>query len=159
MAPSLSYAFTLWVNLAEPYDCGTTFAGDRRFIPISGGTFEGPKIRGEIMSGGGDWNAVRADGVVHVYARYTLKTEDGTLITITNEGHGRANPREMKAVFANDFETAKKENGGQKWYTKTWPRFEVENGPHDWLNKTCFVGDLRQPDKPGHVVIDVYEIL
>lgn len=112
-----------------------------------------------MIPGGGDWNAVRPDGVVHIYARYTLETKDGTLIGITNEGYGRSSLREMKAIFANNFETAMKERGGQAWYTKTSPRFEVESGPHDWLNKLCFVGDLRRPNEPEHVAIDTYEIL
>lgn len=48
------YAFTLYVKLAEPVDFGNTFNGDRRLIPITGGRFEGPKIKGEIMPGGTD---------------------------------------------------------------------------------------------------------
>jgi hypothetical protein len=51
----------------------------------------GPKFKGKILPNtGGDWKAVRVDGVVHLYAGYTLQAEDGTLVGICNEGYGRA---------------------------------------------------------------------
>jgi hypothetical protein len=46
------YAFTLYVKLAELIDFGNTFNGDRRLIPIVGGHFEGPKLKGDILPGG-----------------------------------------------------------------------------------------------------------
>ncbi|KAK5447985.1 hypothetical protein LTS15_009484 [Exophiala xenobiotica] len=155
------YAFTLYVKLAEPIDFGNTFNGDRRLIPIVGGHFEGPKLKGEILPGGGDWNAVRTDGVVHVYAKYSLRTHDGVPIVITNEGYGRSTQEQMKAVFAGDAPSTPQdiEMARKHWYTKTWPRFEVQHGQHDWLNKSCFVGDLILPMEPNAVQIDVYELL
>ncbi|OAL07660.1 hypothetical protein IQ06DRAFT_342375 [Phaeosphaeriaceae sp. SRC1lsM3a] len=159
MPASIKYAFTLHVDLAPPLDYGTTFAGDRRFIPILGGQVEGPCLNGEILSGGGDWNAVRADGVVHILAKYSIKTNDGVLIYIHNEGYGRANQADMKTVFGNDPSSASMKNGGSDWYTKTFPRFEVGRGPHEWLTKSCFLGDLLPPERPNHVKIDVYEVL
>lgn len=113
------------------------------------------------MPTGGDWNAVRSDGVVHIYARYSLRTDDKVAIVITNDGYGRASQEEMTMVFDETFkidptaaETAKK-----TWYTKTWPRFEVAPGPYDWMNKSCFVGDLVHPTGPGSVEVDVYQLL
>ena len=159
MPASIKYAFTLHVDLAPPIDYGATLAGDRRFIPIGGGQVKGPRLTGEILPGGGDWNAVRADGVVHVLAKYSIKTDDGQLIYIHNEGYGRANQAEMKTVFGDDPSSASMKNGGADWYTKTWPRFEVGKGPHEWLTKSCFLGDLLPPERPNHVKIDVYEVL
>lgn len=158
MAPQLKHIMTLRVNLAPPVEFGRTAYGERRFIAITGGTFDGPSIAGEILNGGGDWNAVRPDGVVHVFAKYSLRTDDGVLINITNEGWGRSNAAEMKAVFENDFVAAEKAAQDQPWYTKTCPRFEVTEGKYGWLNSTCFVGDLVRPNKPGHVDIEVYQI-
>ena len=159
MAPSLVYAFTLHVDLAPPQCFGRIASGERRFIPITGGRFEGPKIKGTILPGGGDWNAARPDGVVHVLAKYTIQAEDGTLINITNEGYGRASQEMMDAVFGQDPCKVSMKEGGADWYTKTFPRFEVADGPHAWLNSTCFVGDLLPPQVPNHVKIDVYEIM
>ncbi|KAL4737921.1 hypothetical protein BDV11DRAFT_206388 [Aspergillus similis] len=148
--PQLEYAFTLQVDLAPALDFGTTFSGDRRFIPISGGVVTGPRLRGRIVPNtGGDWNAVRPDGVVHVYARYTIEADDGTMIGITNEGYGRASRDTMKSVFeADDPSVASLANGGRDWYTRTSPRFEVAADR-----------DLKPPTRPEYVEIDVYEVL
>lgn len=159
MAPELQHAFTLHVDLAPPQYFGKTSAGERRFIPITGGKIDGPKLKGTILSGGGDWNAVRDDGVVHVLAKYTIQAEDGTLINVHNGGYGRASQAVMTKVFGNDPSTGSLADGGASWYTKTCPRFEVQDGKHSWLNNTCFIGDLRPPTVPNHVVIEIYEIL
>lgn len=99
--------------------------------------------------------------MVHVYAKYTLKTDDGVAIVITNEGYGRSTQEQMKAVFAGQTPSSAEEveMARKHWYTKTWPRFEVQHGKHDWLNKSCFVGDLVLPTEPNAVQIDVYELL
>ncbi|KAF9701704.1 hypothetical protein EKO04_000889 [Ascochyta lentis] len=159
MAPKLEYAFTLHVDLDHPQNFGKTAAGDRRFIPITGGRFEGPKIKGKILPGGGDWNAVRPDSVVHVLAKYTIQTDDGVLINVHNEGYGRASQQTMEGVFGDDPAKASQAEGGEKWYTKVFSRFEVADGKYTWLNNTCFVGDLLPPTVPNHVKVEVYEIL
>lgn len=158
----LKYVFTLHVDLARPHEFGHTFSGMRRFIPITGGKVEGPGLKGAILAGGGDWNAARPDGVVHVFAKYTVQADDDVLINITNEGYGRAGQKVMEGVFGDDPAKASTGSGadpGEKWYTKTFPRFEVTSGKHDWLNKSCFVGDLLPPQVPNHVKIDIYQIL
>ncbi|PSK58627.1 hypothetical protein B9Z65_6642 [Elsinoe australis] len=156
---AIEYAFTLHVDLAEAIDFGTSAEGDKRFIGITGGHFKGPKANGTILAGGGDWNTVREDGVVHLLAKYSIRTDDGTIISVTNEGYGRASRATMKAVFANDFDHAARLSEGQEWYTKTWPRFVVEDGKYSWLRQACFVGNLRRPDRPSHVKIDVFELV
>lgn len=118
---------------------------------------DGPRLTGKVLSGGGDWNAVRPDGVVHVFAKYSIQASDGTPISITNEGFGRASQSGIKAIF--DGTDASMIDGDERWYTKTWPRFEVAPGKWDWLNTTCFIGDLLPPTSPDRVVINIYEIL
>ncbi|TKX20869.1 fumarylacetoacetate hydrolase-like protein 2 [Elsinoe australis] len=136
---AIEYAFTLHVHLAEAIDFGTSAEGDKRFIGITGGHFEGPKANGTILAGGGDWNTVREDGVVHLLAKYSIRTDDGTVIsTAARLSEGQE---------------------GQEWYTKTWPRFVVEDGKYSWLRQACFVGNLRRPDRPSHVKIDVFELV
>ncbi|KAJ1334977.1 DUF3237 family protein [Microdochium nivale] len=170
MPQELQQVFTLNIDISPPQDFGITSSGHRRFIPITGGVVEDASghVVGKILSGGGDWNAVRPDSVVHFLAKYTIQLDDGdgknTLVNVTNEGYGRASQATMNAVFNSDpaaaagAAAASEPNEGDRegWYTKTWPRFEVASGKHDWLNKTCFVGDLRQPDKPNHIKINVY---
>ncbi|CAK49063.1 uncharacterized protein An09g01420 [Aspergillus niger] len=63
----------------------------QKIIAITGGSIDGPRLTGKVLSGGGDWNAVRPDGVVHVFAKYSIQASDGTPISITNEGLNWAN--------------------------------------------------------------------
>lgn len=154
MAPTLEFAFTLEVDLSPAQDFGITHCGHRRFIPITGGTVEGPKLRATILPGGGDWNVLRDDGMGHVFAKYTIQADDGALISVTNEGWIRK--------FENNPNSAGDDSSGSKqeseWYARTNPRFEVADGSHGWLNRTLFVGDLHRPSRPNHVTIDVYSV-
>ena len=58
---------------AEIEDLGRTPLGHRRIVRVTGGTFEGPRLRG-------DWLVERADGVRQLDVRITLRTDDGALI-------------------------------------------------------------------------------
>lgn len=175
-APELALAFTLNVELAPPQTIGTTIYGDQRFIPITGGTITGPKLTGNILAGGGDWNLVRPDDLVHLLAKYTISlTEDNgseTLVTITNEGIGRANRAVMEGVFNAD-DPSEFSNGsmgtgksvvegdgeGDGWYTRTSPKFEVRVGSkYQWLCCSLWLGVLRPPQRQGEVVIDVFQV-
>lgn len=77
MIPGLELVMTLRVEIAAALDVGEVGTGMRRVIPITGGMFEGPAIRGTVISGGADWNLTRPDGVAEIWARYTLRTDDG----------------------------------------------------------------------------------
>lgn len=161
--PQLEYSFTLHVDLDHPLDIGSTVSGDKRFIPITGGSVSGPKLNGKIIpNSGGDWNTVRSDDVVHLYARYSIQADDGTMLGIINEGYGRASRTAMKSVFEDaDPSSTSMANGGKDWYTRTNPRFELstENKEFQWLVNSVFLGDLKPPTRPGHVEIDVYQVL
>src|SRR5512147_2666482 len=70
------HMFDAKVTISGMTMVGDSKRGTRRVIPITGGTFEGPKIKGEVLSGGEDWQLVRPDGDTELYARYLLKTSD-----------------------------------------------------------------------------------
>lgn len=157
-APKLQYAFTLHVDLAPPINYGIAHEGAKRFIPITGGWVDGPKLQGEILPGGGDWNTVQTNDVVQVWARYSIKASDGTILSITNSGCGRGSEEVMDEVFREGI--SEEHDMSRKWYTKTFPRFEIAAGSSfEWLGRTCFLGDLLLPTRRGHVKINVYEVL
>ena len=85
-APALDFFCELKVKLDPALIVGETPHGTRRIIPIIGGTVEGPKIKGEILNGGADWQILRADGVTELEAHYQFRTDDGTLIYIAYTG-------------------------------------------------------------------------
>jgi hypothetical protein len=149
----LKKAFCLDVNLAPALDVQETPQGYRRVIPITGGHFSGERINGTILPGGADWNLVRHDGIVHLWARYTLQTDDGVLVSILNEGFQRGPKDTMARILAGE----KVDASG--WYSRTTPRFEVAGEKYRWLNESVFVGNLLPPERADSVSIEIYEVL
>ena len=86
VTPTLQRLFRAVVEIATPLSVGMTPRGERRIIPITGGRFEGDKLAGDVLPGGADWQLVRSDGTAVLEARYTLRTQDGALISVRNRG-------------------------------------------------------------------------
>ena len=84
------FAFEALVSIDAATKMGDTALGKRRFIGITGGTFQGPRIEGEVIAGGADWQTVRADGVTVIEAIYALKTTDGARIRREAQAAARA---------------------------------------------------------------------
>ena len=134
------------VKIANLINVGESKRGVRRVIPITGGTFTGPKIKGEVLSGGEDCQLVRPDGDTELSARYLLKTVDGIVIQVINN-----------ALMHTDAKT-------NTFYCKSVLDLEApENSPYDYLNHAIFIGTLKIPElNPGeepYVIIGVYKLL
>ncbi len=127
----------LKVQCTPLLEVGDDGRGDLRVIPIIGGTFDG-KLRGEVVSGGADWNTDLGEGLAHVFAKYLLKTEDGEYIAIENEG---------------------KINFNSSGFIKTTPRFQVSStGKYAWLNTGVYVASLDGGKEEGQVEITIYRL-
>lgn len=150
-APGLEYVCELKVKLNAPYVVGETPHGLRRIIPIVGGTVDGPKIKGEILNGGADWQIVRKDGVAELEAHYQIKTDDGVTIYIKNLGLRVATP-EVAARIGKGEQVSPSE-----YYFRAIPKFEAPIGKYDWMNNTIFVCTGER--NPDHVVIKVWKLL
>src|SRR4051812_9325185 len=66
--------FTLRLTTAPTQVIGRGPHGLRATFPITGGTFEGDRLRGKVLPGGDDWTLERADGVMELDLRVTLET-------------------------------------------------------------------------------------
>jgi hypothetical protein len=131
-------------------DLGHTPHGRRRIVPILGGTVKGPRLAGEIVPGGADWQYVRGDGVVELVARYSMLTRDGVEIAVTNRGLRRAAPEVMERLSRGETVDP------ALVYCRTALVFEAPAGPYDWLNASLFVcSAVRLPDE---VQIEVFEV-
>ena len=109
--------------------------GTRLMLPIIGGDFEGPRLRGRIVPGGGDWPLVRNDGVGMTDARYTYETHDGVFINIRNTGYRHGPPAAIAML------QAKQEvPDPESYYLRTSTTFEAPPGPYEWLSRHVFVG-------------------
>lgn len=134
--PKTEFIYESLVTLGPVQEVCDSPYGRRVRIPITGGTFAGPRIRGTILPSGEDWQLQRSDGFTVVEASYWLQTEDGAVIHIVNKG------------------VAGKE------YARTTPWFEAPNGPHQWLNEAIFTGTLAPaPGRTDAVIIRVFKIV
>lgn len=131
---------------------GNTQYGDRRIARVTGGTFEGPKLSGTVLDGGGDWILNRTDGVTQLDVRLTMQASDGALIYMTYKGlrHG---PADVMAKLA-----AGETVDPSLLYFRTAPFFETaSDGPHAWMNKSCFIATGRR--EPTGPIYRVFEVL
>jgi hypothetical protein len=149
-APRLSLAMELHVQVGAPIELGDVPRGRRRIIPILGGTFQGPGIRGTVVPGGADWQIVRSDGLSELDTRYMLRTDAGDLVYIQNAGMRHA-PADVAArlLAGEDVDPA-------QVYFRTVPVFETSAPALQWLTRAIFVGTgERHPDE---VVIRVWRV-
>ena len=149
--PKLEFAFEAVITLDSAQDLGITTYGKRRIIPITGGTFEGPNMKGTIVAGGADWQTVRADGTADLEARYTLKTDDNALIYIQNKGIRTGKPEVLARLAKGE-----KVNSSE-YYMRTTATFEVAEGKYSWLTKSVVVATGMR--KAKSVVIRFYKVL
>jgi hypothetical protein len=132
---STEFVLEAQVNCAEALRVGPSAHGHRQLIPISGGSFNGPRLSGKVLPGGADWQLGRPDGVREIEARYTIQTEDGALIGVRNVGLA-VTPAETPP------------------YVRTAPSFDAPTGgPYEWLNKSLFVGTLGVASREPLVVL------
>ena len=107
--------------------------GARRIVRVMGGRFWSKDLNGTILEGGGDWQHIRRDGVVEIDTRYTLQTEVGALIYLTNDGLRDGN------------------------YMRTFARFESTDPRYAWMNNRLFLADGQKVD--GVVRHSFYEVM
>lgn len=150
--PQLEFAFRISVDLTGGVqEVGETGKGIRKVVPITGGIFEGPNIKGTVVPGGYDWQLVRTDGVVEIDARYLLQTDDGDLITITNTGMRHGPPEVMQRLAKGE------EVDAAEYYFRSIPLFETGNPKYAWLNQSVFIATGTR--KPKQVLIDVWRVI
>lgn len=135
--PRAEFVYEAIVTLGPVEEVGQTPHGKRVRIPITGGTFKGPRLSGTILPEGVDWQLIRPDGFTELEASYLMREADGTLIHIENKGVAG------------------------KGYARTMTVFEAPNGPHGWLNEAVFtgtVGPVPELDTPA-VRIRIFKLI
>ena len=149
--PRLELAFEATVDVGTPEEVGAVPGGTRRLVPINGGTFSGPQLKGTILPGGADHQLLQPDGFTHLEARYVLQTDDGKKIYVTNRGIRYGAP----AVLA-------RLNAGERVdpsliYFRTAAELETAAPELQWINHTLFIGVGER--YPNRVVVRFYRVL
>lgn len=139
--PKTEFVYEAIVDLAPTLQLGISPLGDRRMVPITGGTFEGPGLRGIVLAGGADRQLVRRDGSVNLDAVYELQTDDGVMISVRNRVLSRR-PKDAPAYVFSTIELTAPE------------------GRYGWLNDFVYVGTLNslRPQRAA-VVIRAYRVV
>jgi len=128
---------TLRLSTAPTQNIGAGPQGTRLIFPITGGRFDGDRLRGKVLPGGADWVIQRADGVLELDLRITLETDDGALIHMTFEGI-----RDDGAPGAP--------------YLRTVPRFETAHAKYSFLNRLLALGSGEiRADGPVHTIEEI----
>jgi hypothetical protein len=138
--PTIEFAFEERVTIDQAVEVGETAFGHRQYIPITGGTVVGPKLKGVVVPGGWDFQLSYAGShCTQLSADYFLKAEDGTLIHVLNEG--LFCPDAPRAIFR--------------------PKLEAPKGAFAWMTQATFVATLEvegTPPKVEAVRIRFYQI-
>src|SRR2546423_1435935 len=112
------FLFDLTAEVGELVSLGPAPLGERRVVDITGGTFEGPGLRGSVL-GGNDWQIARRDGVLELDARYVIKDERGGLVRVVSQGYRHGPPDVMTRLGRGE------EVDPEDYFFRTTMRFET----------------------------------
>jgi Protein of unknown function (DUF3237) len=143
--------FIFQIQVKPPSVIGATPGHDRRIGEISGGSFEGEKLRGRILSGGSDWQSLRADGTTTLNVRLVMETDDGALIGMTYLGM-RHGPKEVLDRIARGDKVSPTE-----YYMRATPYYETASEKYGWLNRIVSVAYGHR--MAGGAIYQVFEVL
>lgn len=141
---------TVKIAAAPPQQIATVPHGFRTIVPVTGGDFYGPRLRGRILPGGGDWLLLRSDGVLELDLRITLQTDDQALIYMTFQGLRHGPPDTIAALGRGEAVDP------ASYYFRTVPRFETTAEKYAFLNRmiTVGIGETR-PDGAVHRIDEI----
>jgi hypothetical protein len=144
------FLFKISLEVPPVLNLGDTPYGGRRIAQVVAGTFEGPKLSGRTLPGGGDWLLLRHDGVLQLDVRLTLETEDKQLIYMTYKGF-RHGPKDVIDRL----------NKGESvdpglYYFRATPYFETSSEKYGWMNRICCIATgARSATGPSYHVFQV----
>jgi hypothetical protein len=141
---------TVRIAAAPPQKLGSVPHGIRSIVPVAGGDFAGPRLRGAVLPGGGDWLLGRSDGVLELDLRITLETDDHALIYMTFQGLRHGPPDAIDALGRGEVVDP------ARYYFRTLPRFETSAEKYAFLNRMIAVGvGEARPDGALHTIHEV----
>ncbi|MEJ2803100.1 DUF3237 domain-containing protein [Comamonadaceae bacterium PP-2] len=122
--PTTEFLYEAQVDIADNLALGQGPLGERRMVPITGGQFEGPGLRGRVLAGGADRQLIRTDGVRQLDALYEMQTHDGAILTVRN-----------RVLIDQPAQGAR--------YARSVIELSAPDGPYAWLNRLVIVGTLE----------------
>lgn len=143
--------FTIKLQVGELQPVGAAPGGNRVVGVVGGGTFEGARLTGTVLSGGSDWIIIRTDGSFTLDVRLVLKTDDGALIGMTYKGIRHGSPEILAKVARGEPVPP------EELYFRTAVFFETSVANYDWINRVIGIGTGHRP--PEGPVYEIFELL
>lgn len=124
--------------------------GERRYVPLGGGTVRGPELNGSLVEGGVDWQVNRADGVLEIAAHYVIRADDGALIEVQSDGMRHGPPEVLARLAAGEAVPP------AQYFFRTLMRFTTGAPPWLHLNKVMAIAVGQRQARA--VLLDVYRL-
>jgi len=140
--PTLNLFADLSVQVGPPIEVGQTVHGQRRLIPIVGGTVQGQGWAGRVLPGGADFQLILNSRMAELDARYAIETDGGDLIYVQNRAVRAAAPEVMARLVRGEVVAP------ELVYFRCSPSFETASRALAWISESLFVGTgARHPDQ------------
>lgn len=149
-APALLPLAHIVCDVGALVSLGPAPLGERRYVPLLGGTVSGPGLQGHIREGGIDWQIARADGVLEIDAHYVVEASDGALIEIRSQGVRHGPPEVMARLAAGDNVPS------DAYYFRTVVRFTT--GAETWRHLNGLLAIARGRREAQRVLLDLYTL-
>jgi hypothetical protein len=142
--------FVMRLVVPKVISIGATPGPFRRLGVVSGGTFEGERLSGEVLDGGNDWQDLRDDRATMLDVRLALKTSDGALIAMSYRGLRRGPADVLARIDRGEAVDPR------SYYFRISPMFETASETYGWLNRIVAIGvGHRLPQGPVYSVFEV----
>src|SRR5713101_7918169 len=141
--------FVMQLNVRK-LQVGATPGARRRVGVVSGGSFDGERMSGEVLDGGNDWQTLRSDGSLTLDVRLVLNTKDHALVAMTYRGIHHGPSGVVQRIERGEVVDP------ASYYFRINPLFETAAAKYDWLNRVVGIGiGHRQVAGPIYSVFEV----
>ena len=124
--------------------------GERRYVPLGGGSARGPELNGTLVEGGVDWQIARGDGALEIAAHYVIRADDGGLIEVRSEGLRHGPPAVMERLARGESVPR------DAYFFRTLVRFTTGAPAWQQLNKVMAIACGQREARL--VLLDVYRL-
>lgn len=147
--PSTKFFADFSVELGKPIEVGHTNRGNRRIIPVLGGTIKGDGWTGRVLPGGADYQVVLTPTMAELEARYVFETDGGDHVYVRNNCVRAGDAQAMARLIRGEA------NPGEIYF-RCCPIYETSAKSLQWVNERMFIGSgTRLQDK---MVLRVWEL-
>jgi hypothetical protein len=119
MTPAIEPLMVLNIQTRLVRSVPGTPLGERTVFDVTGGSFHGPALSGQVLASGGDW-LIRTPAGSQLDVRLLLETGDGTTLLFRYGGRASQRSGQPRIEVAGNF--------------------EAPDGPYAWLNQVQAFG-------------------